>query len=125
MIAGIGVDIIEVERIAQALQRHADRFLHRVFTEGEIAECWPGEEHRFRRLAARFAAKEAALKALGLGLRGVKWTDVEVAKDSLGKPMLRLSGRLAEFAAGQGISELHVSLSHCKEYAVAQVVAVR
>lgn len=125
MIAGTGVDIIEVERIARALERHPERFLHRVFTPGEIADCWPGEQHRTRRLAARFAAKEATLKALGIGLRGVNWTDIEVVKDSLGKPELRLTGRLAVLAAEQGISGLHLSLSHCKEYALAQVVAVR
>lgn len=125
MIAGIGVDMIEVERIAAALERHADRFLHRVFTPGEIAECATSELHRARRLAARFAAKEAALKAMGLGLRGVKWTDIEVEKDRLGKPLLRISGSLAQIAAEQGICQFHVSLSHCKEYAMAQVVAVR
>jgi holo-[acyl-carrier protein] synthase len=128
VIAGIGVDIIEVERIARALERRAERFLERLFTPGEIADCTgegadPG--HRARRLAARFAAKEAALKALGIGLRAVKWTDCEVVKDPLGKPLLKVHGRLAEIAAQQGVAEFHVSLSHCKEYAVAQVVAVR
>ncbi|HYG60838.1 MAG TPA: holo-ACP synthase, partial [Symbiobacteriaceae bacterium] len=84
MIAGIGVDIVEVARISEALERHGDRFLRRVFTPGEIAECWPSEPQRVRRLAARFAAKEAALKAMGIGLRGVQWIDVEVVKDALG-----------------------------------------
>lgn len=125
MIAGIGVDIIEVERIEQALSRHADHFLERVFTPGEIRDCWPSEQQRCRRLAARFAAKEAALKALGIGLRGVTWQDIEVVKDELGKPSLRLTGRLAEIAAAQGIAAMHLTLSHCKEYAMAQVVAER
>lgn len=123
MIAGTGVDIIEVERIAQALARHPERFLHRLFTPHEIAECWPAEAHRHRRLAARYAAKEAVLKALGTGLRYGKWTEIEVSKDPLGKPMVRLSGRLAEVAARQGITQLHLSLSHCEQYAMAQVVA--
>lgn len=125
MIAGIGVDIIEVDRIARAVQRQGDRFLQRVFTPDEIAYCCSGEPQRFRRLAARFAAKEAALKALGIGLRQVKWTDMEIVRDSLGKPALRLTGRLAEICQAQGIAQLHLSLSHCKEYAIAQVVAVR
>ncbi|MFZ5818138.1 MAG: holo-ACP synthase [Bacillota bacterium] len=125
MIAGTGVDIIEVERIDQALRRHGDRFLRRVFTPGEIAYCEASDSHRCRRLAARYAAKEAALKAFGLGLREVKWTDIEVIRDDLGRPALRLAGRLAEIAAQQGIARLHLSLSHCKEYAIAQVVAER
>jgi len=123
VILGIGVDIVEVERIEQALYRRPERFLRRVFTEAEVADCWPGEPQRFRRLAARFAAKEAALKALGTGLRHGKWTDIEVVRDSLGKPVLKLHGALAEVAAARGVSQLHLSLSHCKEYAVAQVVA--
>ncbi len=124
MILGTGVDIIEVSRIEQTLQRHADRFLARMFTPGEVAYCGAGE-HRVRRLAARFAAKEAVLKALGTGLREVKWTDIEVINDPLGKPSIRLGGRLAEIAREQGVTKLHVSLSHCKEYALAQVVAVK
>ncbi|HWI63946.1 MAG TPA: holo-ACP synthase [Symbiobacteriaceae bacterium] len=125
MITGTGVDIVEVDRIAEALSRHGDRFAARVFTPGEIAECWPSEQQRCRRLAARFAAKEAALKALGIGLRGVSWQEIEVVKDGLGKPSLRLTGRLAEIAAAQGVTAMHLSLSHCKEYALAQVVAER
>lgn len=125
MIAGVGCDIIEVERIAQALERHGDRFLTRVFAPGEIAECWPSAEQRCRRLAARFAAKEAVLKALGTGLRGVSWLEIEVVKDNLGKPSVRLTGRAAAVAEAQGVTQLHLSLSHCKDYAMAQVVAVR
>lgn len=123
MIIGIGVDIIEVERIEEALRRRPDRFVVRLFTPGEIAYCETSESHRSRRLAARFAAKEATLKAFGLGLRDVKWTDMEVVHDALGKPSLRLTGRLAEVAAERGVARLHLSLSHCKEYAIAQVVA--
>lgn len=125
MIVGIGVDIVEVERIEQALQRRPERFLQRVYTQAEVADCWPGEQQRYRRLAARFAAKEAALKALGTGLRYGKWTEVEVVRDGLGKPSLRLSGAIGELAAAQGITQFHLSLSHCKEYAMAQVVAER
>lgn len=125
MIYGIGVDIIEVARIADAVTRHGKRFLARVFTTGELAGCGEGEPSRSQRLAARFAAKEAALKALGTGLRGVTWLDVEVVKDEQGKPSLQLYGRLREIAAAAGVTTLHVSLSHCREYAMAQVVAVQ
>lgn len=123
MILGTGVDLVDVERIAQAVARHGDRFLQRVFTPGEIAYCDSSAAHRASRLAARFAAKEAALKALGIGLREVKWTDMEVTRDEQGKPSLRLSGRLAEIAAHRGVTRLHLSLSHTKQYAIAQVVA--
>lgn len=123
MIIGTGIDIIEVERIEQALRRHPQRFLHRVFTPGEIAYCESSETHRSRRLAARFAAKEATLKAFGLGLRDVKWTDIEVTRDALGKPTLCLFGRLKQIADERGVARLHLSLSHSKDYAIAQVVA--
>jgi holo-[acyl-carrier protein] synthase len=125
MILGTGVDIIEVDRIARALERFPDAFLHRVFTASEIADCWPGELQRVRRLAARFAAKEATLKALGIGLRQVKWTDMTVVNDSLGKPNMLLGGRLAEIAQELGVRTLHLSMSHCKAYALAQVVVVQ
>lgn len=125
MIVGIGVDIVEVARIAKALERQPDRFLRRMFTPAEIAYCCASEQHRNGRLAARFAAKEAALKSLGLGLRGVKWTDVAIARDKAGRPTLQISGRLAEIAREQGVTAFHVSLSHSKDYALAQVVAVR
>lgn len=125
MIVGVGVDIVEVGRIARALERQPDRFIQRMFTPQEIAYCCASEVQKHGRLAARFAAKEAALKALGLGLRGVKWTDVEVLRDPEGRPSLRLLGRLADIAREQGVTGFHVSISHTKEYALAQVVAVR
>jgi holo-[acyl-carrier protein] synthase len=125
VILGTGVDIIEVERVQRALQRHSDRLLRRLFTEREVSDCWASAEHRYRRLAARFAAKEAVLKALGIGLRGVKWTDIEVVRSPLGKPEVRLSGRLARMVEEQGGLQVHLSLSHCKEYALAQVVVAK
>lgn len=125
MIVGTGVDIVEVRRVEKALERHGRRFLDRVFTPGEVAYCTASESQRAQRLAARFAAKEAALKAFGLGLRDLRWTDAEVVRDRLGKPSLQLHGRLVELAREQEIRVLHLSLSHCKEYAIAQVVAER
>nr|PZN69698.1 MAG: 4'-phosphopantetheinyl transferase [Bacillota bacterium] len=122
MILGTGVDIVAVERLARAVDRHGERFLRRVFTPAELAYCESGRRQRAQRLAARFAAKEAVLKALGIGLREVRWTDAEVCRDATGRPSLRLSGRLAEIAAARGAARIHLSLSHTREYAVAQVV---
>src|SRR5690606_22415831 len=110
------------ERVARAVERHGDRFLRRVFTPGELAYCASSEAHRAARLAARFAAKEAVLKALGIGLRESRWTGAGVCRDERGRPSVRLTGRLAEIAAARGATRIHLSLSHTQEYAVAQVV---
>lgn len=121
---GTGVDIVEVERVERAIRRLGDRFLNRVYTPAELAYCAP-EPHRYRRLAARFAAKEAVLKALGIGLREVRWNQVEIERDRLGKPHVRLSGRVAEIASARGVAEVHVSISHSRLYGVAQAIALR
>ena len=113
-----GVDIIEIGRIKSALERWQQRFLHRVYTEGEIAYC----RCRPPNLAARFAAKEAAMKALGTGLRGVGWKDVEVVRSEGGAPSICLHGRALARAEKLGVTELALSLSHSREYAVAFVV---
>jgi holo-[acyl-carrier protein] synthase len=124
LIVGTGIDLIEVERIQRAVERHGERLLTRLFTPAEIAYCNEGGKVRFHRFAARFAAKEAALKALGLGLRGVRWTEVEVVRLGTGQPTLRLSERLTAVAHERGITALHLSLTHTQAYAMAQVVAV-
>jgi len=125
VILGTGVDIVEVGRIALALDRHGERLLRRLFTPAEIAYCQSSEAHRTTRLAARFAAKEAVLKAFGIGLRTVRWTDIEVVRDDQGKPSVRLTGNLAELAAERNATCVHLSLSHTKNYAIAQVVVER
>lgn len=122
MIVGIGVDLTRVDRVQRVLDRFGERFLRRVFTEGERQAAGSGPE-RARRLAARFAAKEAALKALGTGLSGgIRWRDVEVARRPGGPPRLLLHGRAAEVAAGRGVDRAHVTLAHDGPYAVAVVV---
>jgi holo-[acyl-carrier protein] synthase len=113
-----GVDIIEIDRIQAALERWGQRFLNRIYTEGEIAYC----RGRPPNLAGRFAAKEAAMKALGTGLRGVGWKDVEVVRGTGGKPSVRLHGRALLRAEKLGVTELALSLSHSRGYAVAFVV---
>lgn len=120
---GIGVDIVEAERIEGAVRRLGERFLRRVYTSEELAYCEPAP-HRYRRLAARFAAKEAVLKALGIGLRQVRWNQIEIGHGRLGRPCVRLSGRVAEIASARGVTEIHVSISHSRRYGVAQAIAL-
>ena len=113
-----GVDIIEIERIKGVLERWGARFLNRIYTEAEISYC----RGRPPNLAARFAAKEATMKALGTGLRGVGWKDIEVVRDQAGAPCIRLHGRALLRADKLGVKELALSLSHSRNYAVAFVV---
>ena len=120
----IGVDLIEIIRVERMLTRYGDRFLERVFTPAEILYC----RARPAELAARFAAKEAVAKALGVGVRmiardGINWQDVEVTGDHRGKPLVHLYGRAAERAGQLGLTEWAVSLSHTREHAIAFVVA--
>ncbi len=120
----VGVDIVEVPRIERLLNNYGNRFLERVYTAAEVLYC----RARPAELAARFAAKEAVSKALGVGVRvlardGINWQDVEVLGDERGKPQVRLYGRAAERAAELGLCEWAISLSHTREYAIAFVVA--
>ena len=117
----VGVDIIEIDRISATLERFGDRFLQRVYTDGEAAYC----RGRAPQLAARFAAKEAVMKALGTGTRGVGWREVEVTRKRTGEPEIALHGRAAVRAEQLGIGRIAVSLSHSHKYAVASVVGRR
>lgn len=122
-IIGHGVDIVEVARIGRMLDEHADRFLERCFTERERAYA-TGAKRTGEHLAGRFAAKEAALKAIGTGWRhGIAWTDVEVVLEATGAPRLEVTGRVAEIAAELGIGAWHVSISHTQTHAIASVIA--
>jgi holo-[acyl-carrier protein] synthase len=122
MIVGTGVDIAEVPRIAQAIARYGERFLHRIYTEGEIHYC-DAKANRVERYAARFAAKEAAMKALGTGWNhGVRWRDCEVIRHPGGRPTMKFHGKAAEFAARLRVSNVALSLTHTAEQAFAQVI---
>lgn len=122
MIVGSGVDIVEVPRIAAAIRRFGARFLHRIFTENEIRYC-ESKHNKVERYAARFAAKEAALKAIGTGWRrGVAWKEVEVGREPGGRPTLVFTGQAAKHAALLGMKRAALSLSHTAEHAVAQVI---
>ena len=121
MVVGIGVDIVQTSRIEGALERFHDRFLHRVFTEQEQAVC--SQTNDVSRLAARFAAKEAVMKALGTGrAHGKRWIDVEIVGHG-GPPRVLLHGQARILAEDLGIDNIHLSLSHEREYAIAFVVA--
>jgi holo-[acyl-carrier protein] synthase len=122
MIVGTGVDIAETSRIEQSLERHGERFTKRVFTPEEIAYC-ERFKNRAERYAARFAAKEAAFKALGTGWReGIRWRDVEITHRPSGKPELVLTGRADEIARELRVTRGAVSISHSDRYVVAQVI---
>jgi holo-[acyl-carrier protein] synthase len=122
MIVGIGTDIIEVARIEKLLAKQT-RFQKRIFTEIEIAYC-ESKKNRAQNYAARFAAKEAFLKAIGTGWRGgVAFKEIEVVNNERGKPEIFLSGTAREFADNLGISNIQVSLSHLKDFAIAVVMA--
>jgi len=114
-----GVDIIEIERIQRSMAKFGPRFLGRVYTGLEVAFC----RGRISELAARFAAKEAVMKALGTGARGVAWREIEVLPNHRGKPLVYLHGRAKERAERIGLSGIDISLSHSRELAVAFVVA--
>src|SRR3990172_2362092 len=114
----VGVDIIEIERIEKALAKFGERFLSRVYTPLEAAFC----RGRASELAARFAAKESVMKALGTGAHGVAWREIEVLPNHRGKPLVYLHGRAQKRAQRIGLRGLDVSMSHSREYAVAFVV---
>ena len=114
----VGVDIIEISRIAQVVKRYGDRFLHRIYTQGELEYC----RGRPPQLASRFAAKEAVMKALGTGRRGLDWCEIEVMRQRGGPPSIRLHGRASKVAERRSIIDVALSLSHSREYAVASVV---
>jgi holo-[acyl-carrier protein] synthase len=122
MIVGTGIDIAEVPRIRQSIERFGDRFLQRVFTVGEIRYC-DSKANRIERYAARFAAKEAAMKALGTGWsHGVRWRDCEVVRLPGGRPSITFHGKAGEFAGRLGVKNAALSLSHTAEQAIAQVI---
>ncbi len=115
----VGVDIIEVKRIARAVERWGPRFLRHVYTEAEVARC----RGRVPELAVRFAGKEAISKALGTGIKGISWTEMEILSDRRGKPTVTLYGKALARAEALGLGEWAISLSHSDDQALAFVVA--
>ena len=122
MIVGMGVDITEVGRVQGVIERQGKRFVQRVFTEKEIAYC-EGSKNKYERYAGRFAAKEAAMKALGTGWRaGVRWQDLEVVRHPSGRPTLELKGEARKIADQMGVKNIVMSITHTAEQAMAQVI---
>jgi len=122
MIVGLGIDVAEVDRIERAIGRYGERFLRRVFTEAEILYC-KSKVNSFERFAGRFAAKEAAMKAIGTGWkRGVTWRDFEVAREASGRPVIHLRGVAAQVAGRLGAKRALVSITHTEAMAMAQVI---
>jgi holo-[acyl-carrier protein] synthase len=122
VIVGTGVDLAEVHRIRESVEKYGERFLHRIYTAREIAYA-RSKANLYERFAARFAAKEAGMKALGTGWRrGVTWKDFEVSNLPSGRPTLLLHGKAGEIANGIGVSSIHLSMTHTKDTALAYVI---
>lgn len=119
-----GIDLVDFGRIEQMLQRHGERFLERVFTAREQADA-AAVKNRIEKLAGRFAAKEAVMKLVGSGWRdGVAWTDIETTNNSLGQPIVILSGKVKELASTMGIGPITLSITHTANFAMASAVAM-
>ena len=123
-IIGIGTEIIECVRIAKMIEHHGELFLERVFTPEEVAYCCE-RSSATQHYAARWAAKEAVMKAIGSRVRGIRWTEIAVVAEPNVAPCIRLTGRAASWAAQQGIDEFQLSLGRCRTHATAFVIAIK
>ncbi len=124
MVVGMGIDLVEIHRMKKAIEKPL--FVQRVFTPAEQTYCDGRGRQNAASFAARFAAKEAVMKALGTGLAGGgTWQDIEVLPDAQGKPVMTLTGVFGQLAREMGVTRIHVSLSHAQEFAVAQVLLWR
>lgn len=121
MIFGIGTDIVEIKRVKKAISR-SPRFIERLFTDQEL-EYYKKKDMKAQHIAGGFSAKEAVLKALGTGLRGFRWKDIEILRGSVGKPIVRFGGNVKQFIEDNGIGIIHVTISHSKDFATATAVA--
>ena len=122
-ILGHGIDLASIARVAEVLERHGTHFIERCFTASERDWAEAGGRQRTQRYACRFAAKEAAAKALGTGVaEGIRWTDLEILADERGAPRLSLHGAAAERAAGLGVGATHCSITHAGDHAMASVI---
>jgi holo-[acyl-carrier protein] synthase len=122
LIVGLGIDIAEVARVKAAIERHGETFLRRLYTAQEQEYC-ERFKNKYERYAGRFAAKEAAMKALGTGWsRGVRWVDVEVVREKGGRPTIKLAGEAAKIADRLGVKYISLSITHTADQAFAQVI---
>jgi len=121
VIFGIGTDIIEIKRVKKAISR-SPKFIERLFTEQEL-DYYKKKDMKAQHIAGGFSAKEAVLKALGTGLRGFRWKDIEILRGSVGKPIVRFGGNVKQFMEDNGIGIIHVTISHSRDFATATAVA--
>jgi holo-[acyl-carrier protein] synthase len=122
LIIGCGIDLVKVERIEKIIKKWGNSFTSRIFTPLEGEYCEKKKVNKFQSYAGKFAAKEALLKALGLGLREANWKEIEIKNDELGQPLIDTSGKLKDIASSKGVNRYFISISHTKEYAIAQVI---
>lgn len=122
LIVGCGIDLVEIDRIEKIIKRWGDNFTFRIFTPLERKYCEKKKNNKYLSYAGRFAAKEALLKALGLGLRGANWKEIEVNNNEFGQPVIKTSGKLNEIALKGGVSKYFLTISHTKDYALAEVI---
>lgn len=121
LIIGCGIDLVEISRIEKIIKRWGDNFTFKIFTSWEKSYC-EKRNNKYQSYAGKFAAKEALLKALGLGLRGVNWKEIEIKNDKLGQPIIETSGKLKIIASQKSVHKYFITISHAKDYAIAQVV---
>ena len=122
LIIGCGIDLVKIERIEKIIKRWGNNFNCRIFTPLERDYCEKKKDNKYQSYAGKFAAKEALLKALGLGLRGANWKEIEIKNDELGQPIIDTSGKLKNIASTRGVNKYFVTISHTKEYAISQVI---
>lgn len=122
MIIGCGIDLVKIERIEKIIKKWGDNFTSRVFTLLEREYCEKKKGNKYQSYAGRFAAKEALLKSLGLGLKGVNWKEIEIENNELGQSIIETSGKLKKIASEKGVSKYFITISHTKDYAIAQVI---
>ncbi len=123
-VIGIGTDIVDCLRIAKMIERHGEQFICRVYTPNEIGYC-SSRKAATQHFAGRWAAKEAVLKVLGTGWSpGIKWRDIEICNDVSGKPSIKLSGGARDIAESKGISNVMISISHCRTHATAYALGL-
>jgi holo-[acyl-carrier protein] synthase len=122
LIIGCGIDLVKIERIEKIIKRWGDNLTSRMFTLLEREYCKKRKSNKYQSYAGKFAAKEALLKALGLGLIGVNWTEIEISNNELGQPIIKTSGKLNIIVSKKGVSKYFLTISHTKDYAVAEVI---
>ena len=121
LIVGCGIDLVEIKRIEKIIKRWGESFTKKIFTSQERVYC-ENQNNKYQSYAARFAAKEAFLKALGLGMRGVSWKEMEVENNQLGKPTIMTSGKLKPIISKNKVDKIYLTISHTKDYAIAEVI---